>query len=247
MPCRLSRARFSGLTLIELLLALALMAVLGILSWRGVDALLATRERTHAASVQSAAIATLAAQWAADLDNMRASEPAHTWHFERTAAGRPLLRLTRSAPDGVGWSVVAYGLTPAAADGPPSLLRWQSPAVATVEQWQRAWDESALHISNSSKLSEEKGRENTSSKPLPTPLIAASDFHVRHWSAHAWREAQPLSDTPNTAPNTAKKPEKTTPKIAPLPHGLELKLQLHSGTELLLQWANPARERDVSY
>lgn len=233
MPKRLSQLQ--GFTLLEMLLALSLMTLLAVLGWRGVDALLATQQRTHAASMQSAAIATLATQWLQDLDQMRGSEPAQTWAFERSASGRALLRLTRTGADGAGWSVVAWTIVPASDDGSPTLYRWQSPSLTAVAQWQQAWAQAA-------SISSMLGANNPHTQLQPTPMLAAQDFDVQHWHNQAWTPAASSTQASSARAPLNDKTAHTPPALSPLPDGLQLRLHLEGGESITLQWTNPTRQ-----
>lgn len=60
-----------GFTLIEVLVALALMALLAGMGWQGLSGLLRAREQTTARVDASARVYTALAQWRADLDAMQ--------------------------------------------------------------------------------------------------------------------------------------------------------------------------------
>ena len=62
--------RARGFTLIELLVALAALALLAVLSWRGLDGMSRAQERTSAHTDDVLALQTGLAQWTADLDGL---------------------------------------------------------------------------------------------------------------------------------------------------------------------------------
>lgn len=72
---RQRRPRSSGFTLIELLVAVALMAVLAILSWRGLDAILQSREQLVARSDELRALTLALSQLDEDLKHAAALRP----------------------------------------------------------------------------------------------------------------------------------------------------------------------------
>ena len=110
-----------GFTLVELLVALFVMALLAILSWRGLDGMTRAQAATEARADDVLALQTGLAQWKSDLDALvqLPQLTAIEWN------GR-VLRITRrgtaSATDGI--RVVAW----ARRDG--QWLRWQSPPLA---------------------------------------------------------------------------------------------------------------------
>lgn len=63
----MSRRRAHGFTLLELLVASALLAVLAVLAWRGMDSVLRTRDRIVAASDDLRALSAAFAQFEQDL------------------------------------------------------------------------------------------------------------------------------------------------------------------------------------
>src|SRR5690606_23428024 len=59
--------RTAGFTLLELLVAVALMAILAVLSWRGLDSVLASREHITAHTDETRAVSVLFSQLDEDL------------------------------------------------------------------------------------------------------------------------------------------------------------------------------------
>ena len=115
-----------GFTLVELLVAIAVMALLAIVSWRGLDGMVRAQQITRERADAVLELQTVLAQWGADLDALQAIE-----HTEPLAWDGQALRLTRRGmrqPD-EGAIVVAWALRNA--DGTNRWLRWQSPPVRT--------------------------------------------------------------------------------------------------------------------
>ena len=56
-----------GFTLVEVLVALSIMALMGSMSWVGMDALLKSKERTESKSIENAQLQIALGQWASDL------------------------------------------------------------------------------------------------------------------------------------------------------------------------------------
>jgi general secretion pathway protein J len=89
-----------GFTLIEVMVALLLMAVMSVLSWRALDAMVRTREALQVRGQQFDGVRTLFAQWESDC---RELGPPDRW-----VAGLPLhldtnrVDLIRSRTDGAG-------------------------------------------------------------------------------------------------------------------------------------------------
>jgi general secretion pathway protein J len=81
-----------GFTLVELLVAIAVMALLAIVSWRGLDGMVRAADHARARR-RVLELQTVLAQWGADLDALQAFE-----HTEPLAWDGQALRLTRHAP-----------------------------------------------------------------------------------------------------------------------------------------------------
>lgn len=113
------RQRHAGFTLVEVLVALLIMAVLATLAWRGIDALLRTRDGAQAQTEQMLRLTTVLAQWEQDLAHVQRSGVVPALRFDGAA-----LRLTRSTPEGV--QLVVWTLQ----DG--QLWRWASPALTRL-------------------------------------------------------------------------------------------------------------------
>ena len=124
-----------GFTLVELLVALAALALLAVLSWRGLDGMSRAQAQTEARADEVLALQTGLAQWTADLDAVvqLPQVTALEWN------GR-VLRMTRrgtaSATDGI--RVVAWTRR----EG--QWRRWQSGSLVTRGEIASAWQQADL-------------------------------------------------------------------------------------------------------
>ena len=118
------RSTAAGFTLVEVLVALVIMAVMAGMAWRGIDALMRSREIAQARLAQTARLQTVLAQWEVDL---RALQDSHSLVEPLSFDGGNLV-LTRQAAAGL--QVVVWSLR----EG--SLWRWESPAVRTIQDLQ---------------------------------------------------------------------------------------------------------------
>ncbi|MFT7775155.1 type II secretion system protein J [Roseateles sp.] len=113
--------RARGFTLVEVLVALVVMATMAAMAWRGIDALVRSREIAQANLAQTARLQTVLAQWEIDL---RALQDSHS-AIQPLAFDGGNLVLTRQAATGL--QVVVWSLR----EG--SLWRWESQALHTVQ------------------------------------------------------------------------------------------------------------------
>ena len=170
--------RVRGFTLIEVLVALAIMALMATLSWQGLDGMVRTQHQVAARSDTVATVQAALEQWGSDLDAVvqLPQAPALDWD------GRAL-RMTRSngADPAAGLLVVAWSVRNV--NGAGLWLRWQSPPLRTRAALQAAWADAALWAQNPG--AEEKKYEVAA----PIPLAASSAA-----SAPVLPTAAPLPD-----------------------------------------------------
>lgn len=222
-----------GFTLVELLVAIAVLALLAIVSWRGLDGMARARDQTRERADAVATLQTVLDQWQADLDAVQALE-----HASPIAWDGQVLRLTRRSarPDAPGAVVVAWAARDV--NGVNEWLRWQSAPVATRATWNEAWQRAALWA-----RSPDAGmRQNE------TALMPLAGWQLFFYRDGAW--ANGLSSGASTsAPDTAT-PGPGTPPVThantnttTLPEGVRLQLTLPEGSapsgQITLDWVNP--------
>ena len=130
-----------GFTLVEVLVALMIMAILAGMAWQGVDGIVRTRDASNAQLQQSLRLNTVMAQWEQDLASLQDTPVVPALGFDGAS-----LRMTRRADGGlqlVVWSLrAANGL--AAVPGSETLtastwLRWAGPVVTSQAELQEQW------------------------------------------------------------------------------------------------------------
>ncbi len=231
-----------GFTLVEVLVALALMAVLALLSWRGLDSMLRTRDSTGA-RINAVALAQVSMlQWQSDLNAVQAvplliNDVALSWD------GRVMRMLRRSGTPLLSQENLNKGLTPnnappqnaVSADAGMQVVawtvrdghwwRWQSPDLRLRADVLQAWQQAAQWGQNpGSELRRYEAR-----------LMPVQSWQVFYFRENAW--TNPLSSSGNSAALNL--------SATPLPDAVQIQLTLDgkvapdSGT-LTLDWVNPA-------
>ena len=156
-----------GFTLVEVLVALALMALLSALAWRGLDGMLRAREGTQAALDRTARLGTVLAQWEQDLRAVHDTLVVPALNFD----GRTV-RLTRRVDGGV--QLVAWAVRGGV------WQRWAGPVLTEAEALQQAWLRSQQLLGN------EPGQLTVAER--------AEDLQLYFFRGNAWTNAQSSGD-----------------------------------------------------
>ena len=216
-----------GFTLVELLVALFAMALLAIMSWRGLDGMTRAQAQTEARADEVLTLQVGLAQWGADLDALMQlpQTTALDWN------GR-VLRLTRRGTASVTDGVLVVGWTRRVVNGTGTWLRWQSPQVTTRGQLEEAWQKADLWAAN-------PGDEEKRNEVAVTPL---EDWQIFYFRENAW--TNPQSSAAAAASATPSPPATpAVPGTAPLPEGVRLVLNLPPGQAisgmLTRDWVRP--------
>ena len=228
----MKRAAAAGFTLVELLVAIAVMALLAIMAWRGLDGMGRAQAQTQSYSDDVLALQAGLAQWGTDLDALTQLPPVGGLDFD----GR-VLRLTRqylydesaagpatgTVTGGGSIRVIAWGAR--TLDGRRQWLRWQSAPLHSRVELQTAWQQAALWGQNATD--ELRRRE--------VAIVAVDDWQVFYYRNNSW--TSPLSSATGIVAGVAG-------GQAPLPDGVRLVLTLSSGQavsgKLTRDWVWPA-------
>ncbi len=203
--------RQAGFTLVEVLVALLIMAIIAALGWQGVAGMARSREISQAASERSLRLAAIVGQFEVDLQSVYDSPLVPTLSFDGAA-----LRLARRGPGGV--QVVVWSLREGV------WLRWASPVTTRGSALQEFWLSST---------------QLPAKDPAQLPLLAgASDWQVYFFRGGAWSNAQSSADVAAPAPppppaSGASAAEPPRPAAAPrnlLPSGVRFVITLPEGT-----------------
>jgi len=205
-----------GFTLVEVLVAMLIMAVLAVMAWQGVDGIVRTRDASEARLEQSLRLNTVLAQWEHDLASVQDTPAAPSFAFDGAS-----LRLTRRADGGV--QLVVWSLRPAAegAQAGGDWLRWASPATTSRMELQQAWLRSQQF----------QGRE---AGQLRT-LAGVSRWQVYCYRGNGWSNCQSSADVAPPAPGAG------APARVVLPSGVRLVLDFAAGSGM-----NGSLTRDIA-
>jgi general secretion pathway protein J len=174
--------RARGFTLVELLVAISLMALMAVMSWRGIDGMARAQEQTRVRGDAVLALQLGLAQWSADLDAVEAVAglPGLAWD------GR-VLRLTRRDSEH-NLRVVAW--TRRVADGRSLWLRWQSVPLRQRGELQQAWQQATLWAQN----------PDDAARRQEVAIVPLIDWQLFYFRQDAW--TNPLSSDAGAAART---------------------------------------------
>lgn len=193
--------------LVELLVAIGVLALMAGLSWRGIDGMTRTQAQLQQHANQLLRLQAGLGQWTADLDALLQlpNTPALDWD------GRAL-RITRrsSVTPGEGLLVVAW--TRRTVDGSGQWLRWQSAPLVTRAELQTAWATAARWAQN----------PGDAEKTSEVQIYPLQEWKVFYYRSDAW--TNPLSSDAPTPPRP--NGEKPAGPDLTVPDGVRLVLTL---------------------
>lgn len=214
------RCKSLGFTLIELMVAISILAMIAVLSWRGLDGMLRAQQMTQARSDQVLSVQAGLGQWRADLDGLIQQPGIAPLDWD----GR-VLRMTRRSLSAPAEGMLVVGWSQRNVDGQNQWVRWQSPPLRTRGDLQSALVRVSAWARNPSE--EEKARE--------VIVLPVNEWQIFYFRGNAWSSA--LSSEGNTAGNST-----TATDIAP-PEGVRILLKMPAshplGGTLTLDWNRP--------
>ncbi|TFY97312.1 PulJ/GspJ family protein [Ramlibacter rhizophilus] len=224
-------SRSTGFTLVELLVALFVLSLVAILSWRGLDGMVRTQAQTQERADEVLAAQVGLAQWKTDLDALVQLPQLTALDWD----GR-VFRLTRRNPADPGDGVRVTAWTQRNVNGRGTWLRWQSPPLRTRGEVQEAWARAGAWAENAGDA--DRARE--------VPVLPLSEWQLYYHRGGAWTNPQSRDAArvdPATAAAAAAQPGARAQP--PLPDGIRLVLVLPPGHPLAGQvsvdWASPGQ------
>lgn len=169
MSARKQPRQQQGFTLIEVLVALVILATMAVMGWRAIDGLMRTQRGSneHHRQAEQAQMAML--QWQLDLDAVATFAHAPALAFD----GSSLTLVRRDAIEHTQLRVVAWRVR----EGQWS--RWQSATLSDSGDIERAW------------LQAQTWGQGQWESPARLDLLSASDWAIYYYRDNAW--TNPLS------------------------------------------------------
>jgi general secretion pathway protein J len=181
--------KIRGFTLVEVMVALAIMGIVTAMAWQGIDAVLKAQKYNRARSSEIAVMQTLLAQWDNDLNHIELNSSGNIApdippiQYEKESA---LLRLVR-ADDGradralrvVAWKKRQDKSQSNKNTDSVMLLRWQSPPIASMEDLKQAWQNAKIWAD---------GSENTALQATELAILSISQWELRPYRQGKWSE-----------------------------------------------------------
>ena len=219
-----------GFTLIELMIAMALMALITAISWRGMDGLMRVRETAQTQVNRISILQTALAQWRVDLD---AVQPVKEIHATGLDWNGQVLRIMRAAPPDEqgrtpGMLVAAWTLRAG------QWLRWQSPVLRSRDELSRAWTQAA-------RWAQDPSAQDVLQQVVIAP---AQSWQIFYFRDNSW--THPLSST--GSPTQAAGNDAATSTSLPDAVRLQIDWLPNSGLSgaITLDWLRPHFNRTKS-
>ena len=169
-----------GFTLVEVLVALSIMAVLATMAWQGVDGIVRARDISQATMERTLRLNTVIAQWDQDLQSVYDSAVVPALAFDGAT-----VRLARTAPGGV--QMVAWQLQGS------QWRRWAGPVVTDVASLQDSW------LRSQQLLGDEPGQLLL--------LDDVTEVQLYFFRGNGWSNAQSSGDVTPATPGSAPRRE----------------------------------------
>ena len=196
-----------GFTLVEVLVAMVVLAIMAVMAWQGVDGIVRARNASQVRLEQTLRLNTVVAQWEQDLAAIQDSDAVPT----AISCDGATVRLTRRTPAGL--QIVAWSLRPDT--GGSSWWRWAGPAATTTGALQDSW------MRSQQLQGGEPGQLRT--------LTGLTQWQVYFYRGNGWANCQSTGDVAQPPPGG---PNAPPPTRIERPDGVRLVLSFAPDTGL---------------
>jgi general secretion pathway protein J len=177
-----------GFTLVEVLVALMIMAIMAGMAWQGVAGIARARDASQQRLELTLRLNTVLAQWEQDLAALQETPSTPALLFDGAS-----LRLTRRAAGGM--QVVTWSLR--SGNGTGVLTRWAGPVVTSSGALQESWLRTLQFLGN------ETGQLRT--------LEGMAQWQLYFFRGNAWSNAQSSADVVAPTPGASAVPRQALP------------------------------------
>ena len=181
-----------GFTLIEVLVALVVMAIMSLMAWQGVDGIVRSRDANQVRLDQTLRLQTVVSQWEQDLAAIQESSAVPALSCDGQS-----VRLTRRTDDGL--QVVMWSLRPDTAGS--TWSRWAGPPATTIIALQDSW------------LRTQQFQDNEPGMVRATTGL--DQWQIYFFQGNAWSNCQSTGNAATLLPTTTTAPAvaTTTPGV----------------------------------
>jgi general secretion pathway protein J len=217
MGRRTRSGQAAGFTLVEVLVAMVVMAIMSLMAWQGVDGIARTREQNQVRLEQILRLETVVAQWEQDLAALQETSAVPALRCDGQS-----VRLTRRAEGGM--QVVLWSLHPE--ERGAVWQRWAGPATTTTRGLQDSW----------LRTQQFQGSEDGQLRALE----GLDSWQVYFYRGNAWSNCQSTDDLTPVSPVSPASPASAAAPRVVLPSGVRVVLAFAPGSGL-----NGSLVRDV--
>lgn len=200
-----ARPRHAGFTLVELLVAIGILAMVAVLGWRGLDGIVRARVALTQEMETTRGMQLAFAQMQNDCENAAGNDimrgrPALLWDADRlTLVRKVYVEHEPSRLQVVGYRVVGG-----------QLIRRESPGTRDLDQVERLWQ----------AIASDAPAENAPSVVLQ---VGVAGMQVQGWQNNAWR-SEPTAVGGNVDPQQPNPPPPPVPGRSLEPTGVQVAL-----------------------
>jgi general secretion pathway protein J len=199
---RVGHTHVRGFTLVEVLVALMIMAIMAAMAWQGVAGIVRARDASQGRLELTLRVNTVLAQWEQDLAAVQETPSTPAMLFDGAT-----LRLTRHAAGGM--QVVAWSLRNG---GTSTWTRWAGPVVGSSGALQESWLRTLQFLGN------EPGQLRL--------LDGITQWQLYFFRGNSWSNAQSSADVIAPSPGASAVPRQA------LPSGVRMVLSFGAGSGL---------------